>query len=377
MSALSTPAAPPPEQRRVAVYFVASPLNYLAARRVALDHEAGARQVLVCYRPALAAMVQADDWDGVVHMPWPRHQPLPGPFGRVRRLLDNLHRVAEVVGPADAIHLHSPVFDTEAVNYFVHALPRLTGARTLHARILPDGVNSLRRHVLKPGRLLGMRLRRLRQLWSPLLRYTPFRGDRIGADADFVDRVYVLQGFTHAYAPARVVTLGALVTPPAAPAEVEAGDGTDAALLRGAAPGRRRALLLGQPLLGHKQITEAERKAIVRTMADWLAQRGIAEVHYKAHPREGGAGEFWQPQYQFLNMKEPLEMYLAHTHYDVVMGVCSTALLTARQIMGQQVQIVAVGAEVVRFGADALQDDLFALMDRLDIERVALPGGGA
>ena len=43
-------------RQRVAVYFVASPLNYLAARRGALDHEAGSRQVLVCYRPALKPM---------------------------------------------------------------------------------------------------------------------------------------------------------------------------------------------------------------------------------------------------------------------------------------------------------------------------------
>ena len=69
----------------VAVYFVASPLHYLAARRVALDHEAGARQVLVCYRPSLAGMIRREDWDAVVLMPWPRFDPLPGPFGRLRR----------------------------------------------------------------------------------------------------------------------------------------------------------------------------------------------------------------------------------------------------------------------------------------------------
>ena len=66
-----------PGQRVVAVYFVASPLNYLAARRIAQDHEAGARQVLVHYRSMTAELIQADEWDAVLPIFWPRLDPLP------------------------------------------------------------------------------------------------------------------------------------------------------------------------------------------------------------------------------------------------------------------------------------------------------------
>ena len=86
---------------RVAVYFVASPLQYLAARRIAENFEAGARQVLVWYKPGVTPIVREADWDAAGYMPWPRWEPLPGPFGRHRRLRDNIRRVAALVGGGD------------------------------------------------------------------------------------------------------------------------------------------------------------------------------------------------------------------------------------------------------------------------------------
>jgi hypothetical protein len=343
-------------RQRVAVYFVASPLNYLAARRVALDHEAGARQVLVCYRPALKPMVRDADWDAVIHMPWPRFDPLPGLFGRLRRTVANIRLVAGEIGRCETIHLHSPVFDTEAVNYFVRALPRLTGAGELRARILPDGVNSLHRHPMRVARRLAMQLRRLRGLVSPLLRYAAFSGDRIGSEADFVDRIYVLSGFSHEYDVARAVVLGPLVEPALNASHASA------------AP--RRALVLGQPLLGHRQISESQRQAIKQAMARWLEAEGIERVDYKPHPREHGDGEFWSTRYSRLVIDEPLESYMAHEAYDVVMGVCSTALFTARQIQSPACQVVAVGAEAVRFDTPEMREDLMNMMRQLGIVMV-------
>ena len=120
---------------RVAVYFVASPLQYLAARRIAENFEAGARQVLVWYKPGVTPIVREADWDAAGYMPWPRWEPLPGPFGRHRRLRDNIRRVAALVGPCDSLHIHSAVFDTEAINYFLRALPKACGAREMRAHI--------------------------------------------------------------------------------------------------------------------------------------------------------------------------------------------------------------------------------------------------
>lgn len=336
---------------RAAVYFVASPLHYLAARRVALDHEPGARQVLVCYRPALAGMIRREDWDAVVLMPWPRFDPLPGLFGRLRRTVANLREVAAAVGQVDSLHLHSPVYDTEAINYFLHALPGLTGARQCRARILPDGLLNLQRHPLSAAKRLAQRVRGLRRLAHPLLRYTPFSGDRIGSDAPFVDRIYVLDGFPHPYDPAKVVVLAPLVQLGAAPAMVP-----------------MRALVVGQPLVQVGLLSEAERAIVAERIDEWLAAMGIAEVHYKAHPREGAGGGLSRPRYRLLEIDEPLEAYLAREPYPVIAGCCSTALYTARQIGGAGTCIAAFGVNQVRFKTSDARDNALGLMRQLGID---------
>lgn len=339
---------------RAAVYFVASPLHYLAARRVAQDHEAGARQVLVCYRPALAGMICRGDWDAVVLMPWPRFDPLPGPFGRLRRTLANLREVAAAVGPVDELVLHSPVYDTEAINYFLRALPNLTGARALQARILPDGLLNLRRHPLSTTRRWAHYLRGLRRLVSPLLNYTPFRGDRIGSDAPFIDRIYVLNGFGHEYDAARVQVLAPLATTSAKTVSPVSS---------------RRALVLGQPLVAVGLMSDAERDEVAGRISSWLQAQGVGEVHYKPHPREGEAAELSQPHYRLLKIDEPLESYLARNDYDVVTGCCSTGLYTARQVMGDAVRIAAFGFDKVRFKSAKAREELVQLSRRLHIER--------
>lgn len=347
---MSTANSPAPS--RVAVYCVASPLHYLAAARVAADHEGGARQVLVCYRPALASMIRVADWDAVVITPWPRFDPLPGPFGRLRRTLANLRAVGQAVGPCEVIHLHSPVFDTEAINYYLRALPRLTGARQLRARLLPDGLLNLKRHPLNGIKRLAQRLRRLRRLIHPLLDYTVFSGDRTGSDAPFVDRIYGLAGFPSSYAANRVVTLAPLVQ----------------SEHRNAGPGALRALVLGQPLVSSGLLSDSDRVSIAAAMGRWLQAKGALQIHYKPHPREGERLEFAQPGYDTLHISEPLEAYLAREPYDLIVGCYSTALFTARQVVGPQPCIAAFGLERVRFKDAETRENIQQLMAALAIE---------
>ena len=59
-------------KRHIALYFVASPLQYLAARRIAERCEAGARQVLVWYKRGVAPIVCKEHWDASTYMAWPR-----------------------------------------------------------------------------------------------------------------------------------------------------------------------------------------------------------------------------------------------------------------------------------------------------------------
>lgn len=330
---------------RVALYFVASPLQYLAARRIAEHFEAGARQVLVWYKPGVTPIVREADWDAAGYMPWPRWEPLPGPFGRHRRLRDNIRRVAALVGPCDSLHIHSAVFDTEAINYFLRALPKACGAREMRARILPDGIISIRRYPLPPAKRLAQYARKLRRLVAPELDYWCFSGDRIGSDAPFCDRIYVIAGLPHEYPADKVVVLPSLVTPRAGAVS---------------AATERTALVIGQPLVGAGLMKPADRDAVSDEIRAWLASLGIRRIIYKGHPKDPEQ-ELKQPDYETLSLDEPLEVHLANTPYDAVVGVRSSALLFARQTSPASTRVVAFGWGRVRFKSSEERRDMHAV----------------
>lgn len=335
--------------RTVALFFVASPLHYLAARTVARHFEAGSRCIVVPYRPGARQFVRKEDWDAVAYAPWPRFDPLPGAFGRHRRLLANLKDVAAVAGPCETLLIHSPVFDTEAINYFLRGLPKLCGAATVHARILPDGLMNVARHPLNVARRAAQYLRKLRRLVSPQLDYWCFSGDRIGSEAPFVDRIYTLAGFPHDYPPEKVVSL-----PPLAGGQSGATG--------------EAALIVGQPLVGIGALTQTDHDAICAQIADWLKARGIDRVMYKAHPRDH-AHEMRVPGATLLDITEPLESHMAAHPYRAVIGINSTALYLARQIYGPAVPVVSFGNDKVHFKNPEQRETAIRLMDSLGIER--------
>lgn len=336
---------------RVAVYFVASPLQYLAARQIALRHEQGARQVLVWYQPGVEPVVRPQDWDASAYMPWPRRKPLPGPFGRHRRLRANVRLVAGLVGRCDELHLHSAVFDTEAVNCFLHALPKLSGASSMRARILPDGLINVRRYPLSAGKRALMWVRGLRGLVAPELRYTRFAGDRIGSDAPFCDRIYLLPGFPHEYPPEKVVTL----EPLAGHADAHALDAR-----------RGVALIIGQPLTGNALLDAPGLAEVTRRMRHWLAARGIRQVLYKPHPKDRHAELSMQGD-EVLSLDEPIETWLTRQSFDAVVGVRSTTLLFARQVYGPETTVAAFGWDLMRFRSDAERRSMQGAFERLGV----------
>jgi hypothetical protein len=325
-----------------AVYFVASPLQYLAARRIAECFERGSRQILLWYKRGVSPIVRTEEWDGCEYLAWPRFDPLPGWFGAHRRLLANLRQVAALIGECDTLHLHSAVFDTEAINYFLRALPRACHAGTMHARILPDGLISIRRYPLTPLKRLLQQLRRLRRLVSPQLDYWTFAGDRIGSDAPFCDRIYVLPGLPHEYPADKVAVLPPLVEPP---------------VRRVGEAGERRALVIGQPLVGFELMTRQDCDQVTADIRAWLALHGFSHVDYKGHPRDRHH-DLLHPDYRVLQLSQPLETYMAAQPYDAVVGVRSTALLFARQIYGAATPVVAFGWNRVRFKSEAEREDM-------------------
>ena len=343
----------------VALYFVASPLQYLAARQIAAHHEVNAKQVLVWYQPGITSLIQADDWDASTYMPWPRWDPLAGWFGRHRRLRENIRMVAELVGPCDEVHIHSAVFDTEAINYFLHALPVAVGARVMKARILPDGLISIRRYPLSAAKRLIQWTRKLRRLTAPELNYWCFSGDRIGSDAPFCDRIYVLHGLPHAYPQEKVVTLSSLV---------------EASVSEPEADPVRRALVIGQPMAGAGLMSAEDRDQVTQEMQAWLQAKGLQSVHYKGHPKDPH-NELCTDRYEVLTLQEPIEMWMSRHRYDAVIGTRSTALLFASQLYGPHTPVLAFGWSRTRFKSETEKHDMMRAFQQSGVKLVGLPAG--
>ncbi|MBL0719536.1 hypothetical protein JI742_06500 [Piscinibacter sp. Jin2] len=348
----------PVKVARCAVYFVASPLQLLAARQIAATHEAGSRQVLVWYKPGLAKLVRSDEWDACHYLAWPRWEPLPGPFGGLRRLRRNLREVAGVVGPCNTVVLHSAVFDTEAINYFLHDLPRRCGASQRLARILPDGLISIRRYPLSLAKRVAQWLRKLRRLVAPELNYTPFAGDRIGSDAAFCDRIYVLAGLPHAYPQTRTCVLrplaerGVVHTPPSS-ADAAGGVG----------------LVIGQPLAGSGLMAAADVQRTQNNIHAWLKSQGCVRILYKPHPKDANH-ELRHPDYELVEPIEPLETWLASARFDYVAGVRSSGLIFARQVQPTPTRVAAFGWSRIRFKNTTEYEEMSALFTSLGIEQI-------
>jgi hypothetical protein len=204
----------------------------------------------------------------------------------------------------------------------------------MKARILPDGIISIRRYPLTLAKRLAQYIRKLRRLFDPELNYRCFSGDRIGSDAPFCDRIYVLPGLPNEYPADKTVTL-----PPLVQASV------DRQLEQS---GERRALVIGQPLVGAGLMQAKDRDAVSTEIRDWLAAQGIKRIFYKGHPKDP-AQELNRPDYEVITLDTPLEVHLANTHYHAVVGVRSSALLFARQVGPETTQVVAFGWDKVRF----------------------------
>jgi hypothetical protein len=198
------------------------------------------------------------------------------------------------------------------------------------------------------------KLRLLRRIVSPELKFRTFSGDHTGADAAFVERIYTLPGLPHQYQAGKVVELPSLVKISAALPEESA---------------QLRALVIGQPLTGSNLLTGEDLPRVTDRIHRWLRDQGVTAIDYKGHPRDP-RNELMSEGDQSLLLNEPIESYLARTHYDFIVGVRSTVLLFARQIYGPQSRVLAFGWDVVLFKSPEERKDMEEVFANSGVELI-------
>lgn len=342
------------KNQTVNLFMVYSPLHCLCAEQIVQHFESGARNAIFYLKPEFRDLVNESHWDFVTYLPWPRFEPEPGYFGRIRRTRHNLDIVAGFCRGARQIVLHTTVIDTEAINYNINFLRETFPEADFRIRLIPDGTMNVERQSLGFFRELLQYSRLARRIVCPELHYYRFKGDRTGSDDRLVDRIYLLPRFPHQYNPAKVVYL---------PSFLQTSDGSDKERVM------KRALVIGQPLIAYKRMTRESVAAVTGKISDYLHDCGIEEVYYKSHPRDA-TREYAQEEYSELVLDKPLEHHLAECPYGVVIGVCSTGLLTARMILPDWCKVVSCGINLMKFPNNKERSSYTDIFRKLDVEIV-------
>lgn len=342
--------------RVVNLFMVYSPIHSLAAENIVDHFEQGAKNCVFLLKPGFDRYLSAEKWDSIQPLLWPRFHPLPGLFGGTRRLLANLDILQAACADCSVIRLHTPVIDTEAVNYAIHFLKRTFSSAQFSVRLLPDGLLNIERNPLGPFREACQYLKKFRRLFSPSLNYYIFKGDRTGADDGIVDRIYVLPNFPHEYDENKIVEIYPFVK------SEPVSDGEDTA---------PKALVLGQPMVGCDLMSLETMKRVSKGIEEFIVSSGISWADYKAHPRDKRL-EFLEDGYHRISIDIPLEVYLMDHPYDLVIGNSSTALATARYILPSSRRVVAYGLEQVNFKGRRTRELTEMLFKRIGVEMVPL-----
>lgn len=339
------------------IYLIYSPLHYLAAESVAVNFEQDAHNFLFYLKSEFKDMVDLEKWNSADFLPWPRFYPDKGLLGRLHRTRKNLAMVAGACKGAHEIRLHTPVIDTEAVNYFINHIRTTYPDAMFCVRLIPDGLLNIQRHPLSRFKEILQYCKKARRLICPDLNYYTFRGDRTGSDAKIVDRIYVMPGFPHKYDSAKTVELPSLCRA-VCPAENKSQ-----------IPSRKRALVLGQPLTAFKRFTFENLQSVTSGIRAFIDTCGIDDIEYKSHPRDPDR-ELSHLDYRELAIDQPLEAYLADNTFDLIIGVYSTALLTARLILPKSCRVVAYGTDLVKYRGDQEKANILSTFVSLDVEIV-------
>lgn len=190
-------------------------------------------------------------------------------------------------------------------------------------------------------RRLPQYVNRLTWCWESRLNYYTYEGDRLGADADVVDRIYGPAGFPHEYS---LDKFHPLRFAPAADLSK-----------------RRQALILGSPI----SCTQAHEQLVGDLIEREVERCGFDEVIYKPHLQEREYGlTLSRPGYELMSTTRCVERLLTEHAYEAVFGNVSTALVTSK-LCSSQIRVVSCGLLWIgHYGATHVQDSEHSFLSK-------------
>lgn len=258
-----------------------------------------------------------------------------GLFRRQRTVLRVMKQVLHAIRAYPAardVHLHTTKLQGPLFNYYVHYLRTHLPLATLHFNIITDGAFNFHRGNMTDSDLRNMARKDGNLLYRLFgLTYYPYSGDRFGIEADVIENVYLLPQSPHEYSPARVRDIPIV----------------DLGLRNADAGSEKRGLVIGEKLLDKQYLSEEEEQRVANTIGTIMQSHGIRHVDYVKHPLADHPS-LRLPWYHDLVTDAPVEVCIMENNYNVIAGVRSTGLFTARLLAAADCEVVSVGIDLCR-----------------------------
>jgi len=248
------------------------------------------------------------------------------------------------------IRLHCAQIFRPEQNYLINFLRKRHLKAKFSVRIVPDGLLNVRRFPYKKRTILRRYYKNLFGLVFTDFKYYVFKGDRTGTDDKIVDIIYMLPNFPHEYDEQKIVYLPSLVQ-----SRKKVNFLPDVALV------------IGQPLWGVGVMSRSDVASVGTGIFNLLKKEGFAKILYKSHPVDKNM-EFNSDKYEELKLNETLEEHLSYNQYAMIIGVCSSALLTAKTIVPETTRVISYGMNKCHFADDEEKNKILNPFQKMKVE---------
>jgi hypothetical protein len=319
--------------RKKYLFFADADLRVFISELVAQQYSQDGEHHFFSYHPRTQETWNLYPWESRTYLPWIHREGrswIEKNIGLRKRIGHILQTVGDVCEGADEVILHSYEFYSERINYLFNYLRDRYPGIIVRGRLIPDGSLNITRRRMSGVRSLAPMVNRAKWFFDRELRYHCYYGDRLGADADIVDRIYLPRGFPNEYDSSKIFFLD---MPRPQVSEIRSP--------------KKTAIVLGTAMTQTRLCSKSEMSTVAAAIHACLQERQIETVYYKPHHKEQpGQFELWSPGYQVIQTQKAVERLLLEQPFDLLIGQCSTALITAR-LMILDLPVISCGLEVV------------------------------
>ena len=328
------------------IFFINSFFQLVAAKLILKKED---YNIIVCFDNKIyEAAVRIFDIDILLHTI--NDYPLIGRRLCIKKSIsDTLNRIN--AKKYNRINFYMPTLSGARYNYYVSAAQQKYKNKASF-RIIPDGTKNAVVYQLSSQKEKRIK-KRSKSIIDRLfgIKYTSFTTDQYGITSSIISKIYTFDGFSHSYPEDKTETLPF----------IKPNNNKDTK--------NKKALIIGQTLVSSNHISDKTLNKISSKLKKYLESSKITEIYYAPHPSNKEESNFeMKPENAELFITDlPLELTLIENNFDAVIGIASTALISAKLIYGDSSNILSFFPDKVNSDYRDVYDEIYSHFKELNI----------